>query len=369
MLLCKEIDLSTPFREAINQLPAYAMAEQSVPGVRRTIQLGQNELGVGPSPRVFEALGNETGHLNRYTDMTHSDLRHAIADIHELNPAQVLCGAGSMELLGLIANLYTEPGTDVVVTQFGYKYFQLQCALAGATIHVVPEPAMRIDIRAIADAVTADTRLVFLVNPGNPTGALLEAGDVRALRAALPDRIMLVLDGAYAEFVQDLNFETGFDWVDAGMNIAVLRTFSKAYGLAALRVGWMYAPADVVDAVTRARSPNSIGASGLVAAKAAVLDQAYMRQVVSQVVELRERFAERVRHFGLTALPSHANFVLVGCPASGPISAEALTQGLRADGIIIRPMHSYGLSDHVRVTIGCEEEMALLDATLHRLLA
>ena len=293
--------MPTPFRGVLDGLPSYEFGVQDVPGVDRVIQLGQNELGVPPSPRAIEAAARATGDLNRYPDLEHGRLRRAIAEVHGLASERILCGAGSMELMGLLVTAYCEPRVEVVVSRFGYKYFELQCAVAGAALRVAPEPEWRVDVDAVLDSVTDRTRLVYVVNPANPTGACLEDGGLARLRVCLPERVMLVVDGAYAEFAAGAGYENGLDLVDAGRNVVVLRTFSKAYGLAGLRVGWMYAPDDVVDAVARVRPPNTVTPAGLAAAEAALADREHLDRVIGEVARLRESFRRHVRTLGLEA--------------------------------------------------------------------
>lgn len=359
--------MTTPTRAAISNLPPYSLAEPVPAGVPRAVLLAQNELGTPPSPRAMAAAAGAVADLNRYADPDHGLLRQAIADCHGLDPAGIVCGVGSMELMGLLALAYGEPGAAVVVSQFGYKYFQLQCALAGATIKVVPEPGMRADVDAMAAAVGDRTRLVFLVNPNNPTGTLLEAGEVRRLRRLLPDHVMLILDGAYAEFVDDPDYETGFAMVDRGENVVVLRTFSKAHGLAGLRVGWLYGPSDVVAAITAVRAPNSVTASALAAAVAAIADQDHVRAVRQDIARRREAFRATLTELGLKPLPSATNFVLVACPPEVLGGADGIFQGLKQRGIVTRPMGSYGLPAHIRITIGSAEDMAYLDEVLREM--
>ncbi len=358
--------MSTPTRTAIENLPPYALADPMPLGVERIIRLDQNELGIDPSPSAIEAAAAAVANLNRYPEIDHLCLRQAIAEVHALDPRLVLCGAGSMELMGLLAQVYCEPGVEVIVSQYGYKFFQVHCALAGATVKVAAEPAMRIDVEAIAGAVTDRTRIVFIVDPNNPTGARLEPGALRHLREALPDRVMLVLDSAYGEFVSDPDYDSGFGLVAEGRNLAVLRTFSKAYGLAALRVGWLYGPAEVVGALSAARNPNSVTTTGLVAAEAAVKDRPHLEKVRAEVVALRKAFRNKAASLGLSAPPSSGNFVLIGCQGD-IITADALYNGLRSKGILVRPMKSYGLNSYLRVTIGSASDMALLGETLDRL--
>ena len=236
-------------------------------------------------------------------------------------------------------------------------------------MRVAPEPQRRVDVDAVLGAVTERTRLVYVVNPNNPTGTCLEDMGLARLRAGLPDGVMLVVDAAYAEFAADTRYETGFDLVDSGRNVAVLRTFSKAYGLAGLRVGWLYAPDEVIDAVSRVRPPNSITPAGLAAAEAALLDRGHLDRVVREVVRLREAFCRHVRGLGLEAGPSHGNFVLVRFPEDGPIDARETFERLKGAGIIVRPTAGHGLADCLRVTVGSAEEMAALSGELERIVA
>ena len=352
--------MPTTRRNVIGELPAYELAVQSVPAGKRLIQLGQNELGIEPSPVAVDAIRRSASHLTRYPDPDHVALRTAIAAQHGLRPDLIACGAGSMELMGLLTTAYGEPGAEVIVSEYSYKFFRVQCAIAGASVRVVAEPDLRADINALAAAVTEHTRLVFLVDPNNPTGWRLEHGAVPKLRDTLPEDVLLIVDGAYADFITDPGHETGFDLVDRGNNVAVLRTFSKAYGLAGARVGWMYAPADVVDTVNRIRPPNSITSQSMAAAQAAVADTEHLDAVVTEVNRTREAFCARARTLGLSVSPSAGNFVLVHFDRNVQQSASRVYAGLLEQGIVVRPMNAYNLPDSVRITIGSAEEMDTL---------
>ncbi len=361
--------MTTPARAEIARLPEYSLPNLDLPGCEKIVQLAQNELAMAPSPQALSAAGAALEAMNRYPE-AESNLRRAIAEVHGLHPSRLLIGAGSLELMGLLANAYCERGTDVVVSQYGYKFFQVLCTAAGASLLVVPEPDMRVDIDAVAGAVGDNTRLVFVVNPGNPTGACLAAGAVRELRARIPPEVLLILDCAYAEFAEHGGaFETGFDLVDSGENLVVLRTFSKAYGLAGMRVGWAYAPADVVSTIQKIRPPTSTSSPSLAAAEAAMRDRDHLRKVCEEISELRGAFIGHARSLGLEVLPSATNFVLFECPASLPISAAELDARLRENGVILRPMGSYDLPNHLRISIGSREEMAFAGEALSRLLA
>ncbi len=360
--------MTTTTRAAIAALPDYSYAPRDVAGVARVIQLGQNELGVPPSPRALAALADPAHHVNRYADDGHDALRAAIGRIHGLDPERIMVGSGSMELMSVLAQTYCEPGVEVVVSQYGYKWFQVQCAINGATIVSVPEPAMIADIDGLLAAVTPATRLLFLVNPNNPTGALLPVAEVERLAAALPPHVLLLLDAAYVEFAPADHGALGGRLVDGGGNVVMLRTFSKAYGLAGLRVGWMYGPADVVAAMGKVRIPGSVPTPCLAAATAAVEDQAHMAAVRDGVIALREELRREAAALGLEALPSAGNFVLLRAGRGNRPSAETIVAALLERGIIVRAMGSYRLDDCLRISIGTAEEMALLRSALRTIL-
>ena len=359
--------MPTQRRQVIDHLPAYELAANSVPAGVRLIQLGQNELGIAPSPRAVEAIRRSAGQITRYPDTDHVELRQAIADVNGLNSNLITCGAGSMELMGLLTTAYAQPGCEVIVSEYGYKYFRVQCAIAGASVKVVPETNMRADVEAMARAVSEQTRLVFLVDPNNPTGWRMPPGSIAKLRRALPPEVLLIVDGAYADFIVDMQHENGFALVDNGDNVAVLRTFSKAYGLAGVRVGWLYAPTDVIDTVNRIRPPNSISTHSLAAAQAAVRDTDHVAGVVREVNRTRDAFCKRISALGLGVSPSAANFVLVHFDPESQRSASRIYAALLSQGLIVRPMQSYDLPDSLRVTVGSSEEMDLLADALKKL--
>ena len=352
-------------REIIAHVPVYELASQAVPDGNPLIQLGQNELRMVPSALAQQAAVHSTANLCAYPDPDHRALRERIAEVHGLNIERIVCGAGSMELMGLLANAYCEPGSNIVVSQYGYKFFELCCTLGGAEVRSVPEIDWRVDADAVAAAVDANTRLVFLVDPNNPTGARLPDGTLQNVRNSLPEHVMLVVDGAYAEFITDPDHDDGFAHVDAQANVVVLRTFSKAYGLAGQRVGWMYAPHDVVDVLLRIRPPNSVTATALACAEAAMSDRTHVQHVVSEVNRLREGFREWLGSRQISALPSDGNFVLVDFGTAS--EANRIYTGLISEGIVVRPMRGYGLTSSLRITIGSEAEMTRLTSRLEAL--
>lgn len=243
-------------RTGILDIAAYVPGKEHAPGVAKVHKLSSNETPLGPSPRAVEAFQKAALTLERYPDGQAHALKDAIATVHGLNPANILCGNGSDELLGLLCQTYLAPGDEGIVTEHGFLVYKIQMMAAGGTPVTVKERDQRIDVDAILAAVTERTKIVFIANPANPTGTYIPLNEVRRLHAGLPAGVLLVLDAAYAEYVRRNDYEAGLELVSGNRNVVMTRTFSKIYGLAGLRIGWMYAPRHVVDAVDRVRGPS-----------------------------------------------------------------------------------------------------------------
>jgi histidinol-phosphate aminotransferase len=337
----------------IAALAPYALAELTAPPGKRLISLAQNESAFLPSPAAIEATRAALGDAALYPDPDWRDLRLAIADVHGLDPAHILCGSGSMELIGALAAAYLGPGDRALTTDYGYLFFRTATRLAGAEINLAPETDFTVDVDALLAAVRPQTRIVFVANPGNPTGTRIPRIELVRLREGLLDDTLLVIDEAYGEFA-DSSGEAMFDLAARGDTI-ILRTFSKAYGLAGMRVGWGVFPAEIAGQVRKILNPNNISAASQAAAAAAVQDQAYMHKVCQQTATRRDRFAAAMRAIGPDVPQSHTNFTLLRFPSAG--DADAADQALRAKGVIMRAMGGYGLANCLRATIGAGEDM------------
>jgi histidinol-phosphate aminotransferase len=346
----------------ISFLAPYALADLTAGGSGRTIQLAQNENASPPSTAALEAARATLTNVNRYPEGDAASLRHAIAAAEKLQPERIICAAGSMELLSLLAQSYLAPGDEAVVSQYGYLFFRSVIELSGAAVVLAPERDYVADIDAMLDKVGPKTRMVFLANPNNPTGSLLGNAELSAFRASLRDDVLLILDGAYAEYVTQPGFDPGIELVKATSNTVMLRTFSKIHGLAGLRVGWGYFPQAIADIVNRVRLPNLVTAPALAAAEVAIADRVHADGMRRSNAEIRDRFAEALRGMGLAPLPSHTNFVLL--PFAAPTEAAAAQEFLKAQGIVIRPMGGYDLGHCLRITIGASDEMAALLTTI-----
>ncbi|WP_455873998.1 histidinol-phosphate transaminase [Rhizobium yanglingense] len=350
------VEMSKPVpRPGILDIAAYVPGKEHAPGVARVYKLSSNETPLGASPKAIEAFREAAGHLERYPDGQAIELREAIAAVHGLNPANIMCGNGSDELLGLLCHVYLSPGDEGIITEHGFLVYKIQIMGAGATPVVVKETDHTVDVDAILAAVTDKTKIVFIANPGNPTGTYIPVSEVRRLQAGLPKHVVLVLDAAYAEYVRRNDYESGIEVVSSNANVVMTRTFSKVYGLAALRVGWIYAPADIIDALNRVRGPFNMNTPAIAAGAAAIRDQAFVQEATSFNQMWIEKVTGALETIGLKVTPSVTNFVLIHFPdVDGKRAADA-DDFLTSRGYILRAVRSYGLPNSLRMSIGPED--------------
>jgi histidinol-phosphate aminotransferase len=340
----------------------FVLAERSVAANLKPIHLAQNENAGPPGAAALAALRAAEAGLNRYSESDAATLRHAIAAAERLDADRIICGAGSMELLALLVQAYLGPGDEAIISENGYIFFRTVAEAVGARFVRAPERDFHADIDAMLARVGPRTRMVLLANPNNPTGTLLSQADVAKLRVGLRSDILLVIDAAYAEYVTDPDFDPGAALVDVGANTVMVRTFSKIHGLAGLRVGWGYFPEAVAAAVNRLRHPNNVSAPAIAAAAAAIGDRAHIETVRAVNAALRDKFVAALRGLGFAPCESHANFVLV--PFGSPAEAGSARDFLKSQGILVRPMHPYGLDQCLRITLGTTAEMDAVTTAL-----
>ncbi len=337
-------------RPHIETMAPYALADL---GTAETFSLAQNESAWPPSPKALAAATAAMARLQLYPDPDWSDLRHAIAEVHDLDPDLLLCGAGSMELISCLIRAFVGAGECVLGSEYGYAYVATAAQQVEADYLQASEVDFRVSIDALLARVGEGTRILFLCNPGNPTGTVLAAAEVRRLRNALPDPVLLVIDEAYGEFVEAGEAPL-FDLIQSG-NTVVLRTFSKAYGLAGARIGWGYFPAGVKDQVRKLLNPNNVSLVSQAAAAAAMRDQQHMLATVAKTARLRDDTAEALRSLGLVVPESRTNFLLIAFSSAD--RASAAEAALRQEGLLLRSMRGYRLPQCLRMTIGREAEM------------
>ncbi|MCY6383630.1 histidinol-phosphate transaminase [Hoeflea prorocentri] len=341
-------------KNGVMDIAAYVPGKETAPGVERVYKLSSNETPLGPSPSAVKALTHVLDHLEIYPDGASNALRDAIADVYGLNPANILCGNGSDELLGLLCQTYLSPGDEGIFSEHGFLVYKIQITGAGAVPVSVPETDCRANVDAILDAVTERTRIVFLANPNNPTGTYIPVDEVRRLQAGLPGNVLLVLDAAYAEYVRRNDYESGIELVSGSDNVVMTRTFSKIYGLAGLRIGWIYAPAAVIDALNRIRGPFNVNAAAIAAGAAAMRDRDHVERAIAHNEDWRSRLTSGFEALGLTVTPSVGNFLLVHFDGTAK-SAEEADAFLTSCGFVLRRVTAYGFPNALRMTVGSQE--------------
>lgn len=344
-----------PNRELASLAP-FKQGKSRIPGHDRPLKLSANESHHGPSPRAIEAYRRCEQSLNRYPDGAQEELRHAIAETFALEPERIICGNGSDELQQLLIRAYTRPGDDIVFSRFSFTMSMVHATAQGARVVIAEEPQLRPDAESILSAMTPKTRMVILASPNNPVGRYMPGRELMRLYRALPSDVVLVLDSAYADYVLADDFEPGTSIVRAGHNAVMTRTFSKLYGLAGLRIGWMYAPPNVVDVVERIRTPFNASAPAMAAAAAAVRDVAYSLYVRDYNARELARIATAVERIdGMEFISSCANFYLLRF-TDGVHTPATAAAALESNGIIPRPVAAGGPKDCLRITVGLEEE-------------
>ncbi|NNL18164.1 MAG: aminotransferase class I/II-fold pyridoxal phosphate-dependent enzyme [Boseongicola sp.] len=331
----------------------YALADLSPPKGKKLISLSQNESFRAPSPHAIAAGSEALASAHLYPDPDWSALRAALAEIHEIPESGILCGNGSMELIECLMQAYASPDLAVLAPDHVYPFFRTAARMARARFDSAPETDCTVSIDALLQAVQPDTGIVCIANPANPTGTRIPRSELTRLREGLPGHVLLIIDEAYGEFADLLN-ETTFDMVERG-NTVILRTFSKAYGLAGMRAGWGLFPTDVASQIRKVMNPNNLSVASQAAALAAVLDQTYMRETCALTSALRGSFSDRLRASGFDVLESFTNFVLIRFDTAG--AAHSADLALQSEGMFLRPQGGVGLSHCLRATVGDHEGM------------
>lgn len=334
----------------IMEIALYEGGQSNIAGVSDAIKLSSNENPFGPSDKSVEAFRRAAHQLHRYPSTNHAGLRRAIAEVHGLDAERIICGVGSDEIITFLCQAYAGPGDEVLFTEHGFLMYRISALAAGATPVEVAERDRTTDVDALLAACNKRTKLVFIANPNNPTGTMISPGEVARLAAGLPPQAILVLDGAYAEYVP--GYDGGAALVEARGNVVMLRTFSKIYGLGGLRVGWGYGPKAIIDVLNRVRGPFNMATVQLDTAEAAVRDQDHVQKCRAENARMRQWLADALAEHGVPSDPSSANFILARFRDQA--EAEACDDYLKSQGLIVRRVAGYKLPHCLRITIGDE---------------
>lgn len=339
----------------ILKIVPYVAGEAEVEGVSDPAKLSSNESPLGASPQALRAYLDAAATLERYPDGGASALRTALAEQHGASPEQIVCGTGSEQLIDILAQAYSGPGDEVIFGQYGFIIYHLATLASGATPVPVSEVDFTLDVDGLLEAVTDRTRIVFIANPNNPTGTHVSKEEVRRLRAGLPEQVLLVIDAAYCEYADVDDYGFGWELVnDDPGNTVVLRTFSKIYGLAALRVGWAYCPKEVAGVLHRVRGVFNVSHPAQVAAIAALADSEHTAKAKAHNQQWLPWLSDQISSLGLEVSPSLGNFVLIHF--ADPEQSQAADLSLRQGGIILRPVGGYGLPQCLRASVGLGHE-------------
>ncbi|MGL5116485.1 MAG: pyridoxal phosphate-dependent aminotransferase [Beijerinckiaceae bacterium] len=363
--------LSKPVpRPGVLEIEAYVPGKSAAgPGVTKIHKLSSNETPLGPSPAAREAYLAAAARLEHYPDGSATALREAIGRKFGLDPSRLLCGSGSDELLSLLTNAYIGPDDEGLFSEYGFLVYKIAILAAGGKPVVAKEKNLTADVDALIGALTPRTKIVFLANPNNPTGTYLPFDEVKRLHAALPPHVLLVLDAAYAEYVRRNDYASGLELVATSQNVVMTRTFSKIHGLAAVRLGWLYGPEHVVDALNRIRGPFNVNAPAIAAGVAAMDDQTHEDAAIAHNEHWLPWLTDEIGKLGIAVTPSVGNFLLLKFPATAGKTAKEADIFLSSTGIIVRAVGAYGLPDYLRLSIGTEEANRLVVKALAAFMA
>ncbi len=351
-------------RDSVMSIPVYVPGKSKVKTDGPVHKLSSNETPLGASAKAVDAYRQIAGQLEYYPDGASTALREAIGDVHGIHPGRILCGAGSDEILTMIANTFLEKGDEAIYCEHGFLVYPIVIQAAGAKPVKVKEKNCVTDVDAIFAAVTERTKVVFLANPNNPTGTYLPFTEIRRLHEGLPGSVLLVLDAAYAEYVTAHDYQSGIELAGASENVLMTRTFSKIYGLANLRLGWCFGPEAVIQAMERVRGPFNVSGAAQAAGIAAIRDQDFVRAAVAHNNEWLPKLTKGLEDLGLTVTPSVGNFILIHFTDAPGKSAVEADDYLLSHGCILRQVGNYGFPNALRMTVGsaeaCERVLSLL---------
>ena len=345
----------------LKNIAPYVAGESELTGFDRIVKLASNEGAFGPSKKILEAMSLNAHDFYRYPDGDCTELRELLARKNNLSENNIICGAGSDELINLLCRSYAGPGDEVLCSAHGFAMYPIYGRTVRATVVAAPEDDITVSVNQLIERVTDKTKLLFIANPNNPTGTYIPKLEVQRLINLLPKNVLLVLDAAYSEFVDREDYSDGMEFVSTNDNVVMLKTFSKIYGMAGLRLGWMYAPNSIIDIINRMRSPFNVASSAITAGIAATKDDEFLLMSQNHNKKWLQWTTDNIRALGLEVPNSVCNFVLVRFPQNKEtgLTAEAADIYLKSKGIIVRRMGGYGLPNALRISIGTGDDMEI----------
>lgn len=353
-------------KESILKIKPYKAGGTKAKGKLPLVKLSSNENPLGPSPKAIEAFNRQSNNLSRYPDSSCMELKKAIGKVNNLDPEKIICGAGSDEIISLLCMAYAGVGDEVIHSQYGFLMYSISTLAAGATPVVADEDDLTANVDNILNKITDKTKIVFIANPNNPTGTYINKSELLRLRKNLAENILLVIDGAYSEYISQDDYSDGANIVDLGENTVMTRTFSKIYGLPALRVGWAYCPKSIVDIFERIRGPFNLSSPAIACAIEAIKDVDYTKTIKQHNDKWLKILTDEITNLGLYVTPSFGNFILVHF--GDEQYANLVNEALLENDIIVRQMHSYKLPHALRISIGNQSDNTRLISTLQKII-
>ncbi len=347
-------------KAGILEISPYIGGEAGLKDKDNIYKLSSNEAALGPSPQAIKAIQQAAQNIHRYPEGSAYHLRQALEEKFNLDKQKIICGNGSDEILTLLMQAFAGAGDEIIYSKHGFLMYSITALAMGAQPIAADEKNYTTDVDAILNCVTSRTKIVFIANPNNPTGTYLPNLELKRLRENLRPDILLVIDAAYAEFVTQDDYDAGTQLVDTYDNVVMTRTFSKAFGLGGIRLGWCYAPLEIIDILNRIRGPFNVNHLALAAGVAALKDEEHLQKTLTHTLYWRKKMTEELRHIGLEVLESQGNFILVRFKDENQANNE--DNALKEKGLIVRKMTAYHLSEALRITIGnAFENQAVLD--------
>ncbi len=363
---CDFLQLATPGAQGLSTyFPGKPIEEvQREYGIEKVIKLASNENPLGPSPRVQKAIQSAINSVSRYPDGNGFVLKKILAEKHNVAPRMITLGNGSNDILELIARTFVTSSQSIIYSEYAFAVYQLSTQAIGAQHLVTPAKDWGHDLPAMQSMVQENTRLIFVANPNNPTGTWVDKRSLKTFLDAVPENVIVTVDEAYLEYMGDYSdYPNSLDWLSDYPNLIVTRTFSKAYGLAGLRVGYAVSHPQIAELMNRVRQPFNVNSLALVAATAALEDQAYLIESADLNKQGMQQLTQAFGQLRLSYIPSVGNFITVKVGQAMQIYEELLKKG-----VIVRPVNNYNMPEHLRMSIGTEEENALLITALQQIL-
>jgi len=344
-------------KRGIDLINLYTGGTSNIPGIKKIIKLSSNESPFGPSQKVIEAYEKTSNQLSRYPELTAKSLQYAIAKKFNLNSDQIICGTGSDEILIFTVLTFCSPGDETIHAEHGFEMYPIITKYAGAESVLASEIDYKISIDSILEKINHATKIIFIANPNNPTSTYLSYDELRLLMNKVPSNVVVIIDAAYAEFAYAEDYDKTFSLVEEYNNVIITRTFSKAYSLAGLRLGWGYASKSLLDMIKKIRPPFNLPPGAIASGIAALEDENHLQKIINHNNSVRSWFIEELNNLGFIAYKTQANFVFVVIPEKNNQSASLINDYLLSKGIAVRYLLSYGLSNALRITLGSKEEL------------